>query len=218
MTAFDPQQTISPEVTRADLELAVLKAVHDRADVKQRDIAEIVGVSLGMTNAILRRLSQKGLVTIKRVNNRNLRYAVSPDGMEAIAKRSYRYFKRTIKNVVYYRDAIERVIRHAARDGYDTVVLVGESDLAFIIEHFCEKYGLSFHSAAFDEHEAFDEHQALDEPEASSDAATTASRQSTTSDNGSADDRPFTVYGEDCPHPPEQEETAAALHLQELLR
>ncbi len=144
MSTYESQSIASSEITRADLELEVLKAVHARKDVKQRDIAEIVGVSLGMTNAILKRLSQKGLVTIKRVNNRNLRYAVSPDGMDAIARRSYRYFKRTIKNVVYYRDAIETLVRQASRDGYETLTLVGESDLAFILEHFCEKYGLDY--------------------------------------------------------------------------
>jgi len=210
MTAFDSQQTISSDATRADLELAVLKAVSDRSDVKQRDIAEIVGVSLGMTNAILRRLSQKGLLTIKRVNNRKLRYAVSPDGMEAIAKRSYRYFKRTIKNVVYYRDAIEDVIRHAARDSFDSVVLVGESDLAFIIEHFCEKYGMSFDTLPFSS------------AEQEAHAAATAHQQSSTSSHRSAGagaaDHSFTVYGEDCPRPPDQQETATTLHLQALLK
>ena len=169
MSSFESQSLVSQDISRPDLELEVLKALQARENVKQRDIAEIVGVSLGMTNAILKRLSQKGLVTIKRVNNRNLRYAVSPDGMEAIAKRSYRYFKRTIKNVVYYRDAIETLVRRAGRDGFTRLVLIGESDLSFILEHFCEKYDLSFDTSEL-------------ETQASEDAAWT-----------------FTVYGEDCP-------------------
>ena len=60
----------------------------------QRDLARIVGLSLGMTNAILKRL-------VKKVNNRNIQYIVSPKGINEITRRSYRYFKRTIKNVVY---------------------------------------------------------------------------------------------------------------------
>jgi DNA-binding MarR family transcriptional regulator len=70
-------------------------------DVRQRDLAKIAGLSLGMTNAILKRLALKGLLTIKRVNNRNIHYIVTPTGIEAITRKSYRYFKRTIKNVVY---------------------------------------------------------------------------------------------------------------------
>jgi DNA-binding MarR family transcriptional regulator len=171
--------------------------------VKQRDIADIVGVSLGMTNAILKRLSQKGLVTIKRVNNRNLRYAVSPEGMDAIARRSYRYFKRTIKNVVYYRDAIETLVHQASRDGFENLVLVGQSDLAFILEHFCEKYGVGFRAVADDDPPA---------------GANTAGRPLVDGADGSpgAEDA-FTVYGEECDIPDGQTEETNSIHLQHLL-
>jgi len=37
-----------------------------------------VGLSLAMTNAILRRLVKKGWLKIKKVNNRNMQYIVSP--------------------------------------------------------------------------------------------------------------------------------------------
>jgi DNA-binding MarR family transcriptional regulator len=195
VSTFESNSTPTIDSTRADLELEVLKAVHSREDVKQRDIAEIVGVSLGMTNAILKRLSQKGLVTIKRVNNRNLRYAVSPDGMEAIARRSYRYFKRTIKNVVYYRDAIETLVHQASRDGNEHLVLVGESDLAFILEHFCEKYGMDFR-AVLEE----------DSPAGAADATA-----------GADGSRVFTVYGEECDVPADETEETDFIHLQHLL-
>ena len=195
MSTSESQSATFSDVARADLELEVLKAVHAREDVKQRDIADIVGVSLGMTNAILKRLSHKGLVTIKRVNNRNLRYAVSPDGMDAIARRSYRYFKRTIKNVVYYRDAIETLVRQASRDGYEHLVLVGQSDLAFILEHFCEKYGLDFRAVAEE-----------DSPADAADATATA--------DGS---RAFTVYGEECDISDGETEETDFIHLQHLL-
>ena len=84
-------------------ELDLLEHIAKRADtVHQRDLARIAGLSLGMTNAIVKRLVQKGWLTIRKVNNRNIRYAVSPAGIEQITQRSYGYFKRTIKNIVYY--------------------------------------------------------------------------------------------------------------------
>ena len=132
--------------THIDKELEILETIHcakeQEQPVVQRDIAHIVGVSLGMTNAILKRLVKKGLLTIKKVNNRNIHYAVSPEGMRALSEKSYRYFKRTIKNVVYYKEKIGDVIEAAGGEGFDTVVLAGQSDLDFIVEHFCFKYGL----------------------------------------------------------------------------
>ena len=110
----------------AERELDVLQHIAELGDVRQRDLARIVGVSLGMVNAILRRLSRKGLLTVHKINNRSIAYAVTPEGMEAIAKRSYRYLKRTIKNVVDYRDAIEAIVRTAKHHGFSRLVLVGE--------------------------------------------------------------------------------------------
>jgi DNA-binding PadR family transcriptional regulator len=115
-----------------------------KGSVPQRSLARTIGLSLGMTNVILKRLAQKGWLTIRKVNNRNIQYAVSAQGMEEIARRSYRYFRRTIKNVVYYREAIDAVVSAARRRGFRRMVLVGRSDLDFIVEHMCAKRGLAF--------------------------------------------------------------------------
>jgi uncharacterized membrane protein len=131
---------ISPEK-----ELEILERIsRSKTTIRQRDLAQIIGLSLGMTNAILKRLASKGLLQIKKVNNRNIHYVVSTKGMEAIASRSYGYLKRTIKNVVYYKEAIGNVLQEAADRGYQRIVLTGSSDLGFIVEHFCAKKKLLF--------------------------------------------------------------------------
>jgi DNA-binding MarR family transcriptional regulator len=128
-----------------DPELDVLQNIYAHADhVRQRDLAKIAGLSLGMTNAIVKRLVQKGWLTIRKVNNRNIMYAVSPAGIEQITRRSYRYFKRTIKNIVYYREAIEKLICRLKEQGYAALVLAGPSDLDFIVEHACGKNGIEY--------------------------------------------------------------------------
>ncbi len=133
------------EMDASEHELKVLENIYSRSDhVRQRDLARIAGLSLGMTNAIVKRLVQKGWLTIRKVNNRNIRYAVSSEGIEQITRRSYRYFKRTIKNVVYYREAIEQFVHEVKGRGFRVVVLVGSSDLDFIVEHACGAYGIAY--------------------------------------------------------------------------
>lgn len=130
-------------MNHSEKELKILEKIHKNEDsVKQRDLAKIAGLSLGMTNSILKRLIDKGFITVKKVNNRNIKYAVSPLGIEEISRRSLKYFKRTVKNVVVYREAIEEVLSMAKDEGYSTVVLVGKSDIDFIIEHECMKKSL----------------------------------------------------------------------------
>ena len=136
------------DTTNNDKELEILAHISERAGadghVAQRDLARVIGMSLGMTNAIVKRLSHKGYLTIRKVNNRNIAYAVTPEGVEAIAKRSYRYLRRTVKNIVLYKQAIEELVVEAKRSGHELVLLSGESDLSFIVEHVCGQYGLAF--------------------------------------------------------------------------
>ena len=131
-------------ILNMDKELIILEQIQNNPHVNQRDLATITRASLGMTNAILKRFVEKGLITIKKVNNRNIRYALTSEGMEEINRRSWGYFKRTIKNVVDYQDAIRAVVRQAVADGYEGVVLLGESDLEFIIEHTCHKESIDY--------------------------------------------------------------------------
>lgn len=127
-----------------DRELAILENIyHSSRDaarsLKQRDLAHIAGISLGMTNSILKRLVRKGLVVIRRINSRNIQYAVSPAGIDEITRRSYRFLKRTIKDIVVYRETLERFVRSVQTNSFKGIILVGQTDLDFILEHICGK-------------------------------------------------------------------------------
>lgn len=131
-----------------DTEYIILEKVYDSTErqlpLHQRDLAQIAGASLGMINAILKRLVRKGWITVKKLNNRNIQYAITLEGMNEIIHRSYGYFKRTIRNVVYYKDHIDEAISKAKQNKITAVILVGISDLEFIVEHACDRHGLSF--------------------------------------------------------------------------
>ena len=129
----------------SEKELSILEKIHKSKDsIKQRDLAKIAGLSLGMTNTILKRLVEKGLITIKKVNNRNIAYAVSPQGIEEISARSYKFFKRTIKNVVVYKEAIDGIIKDTKEKGFTKIFLAGKSDMDFIVEHMCSKNHIQY--------------------------------------------------------------------------
>jgi DNA-binding PadR family transcriptional regulator len=141
---MNPTQPIEQD----DTELSILENIYSSAKTdlspRQRDLATSAGASLGMTNAILKRLAGKGWIVVRKINSRKAQYAVTPDGVNEIARRSYRYFKRTIRNVVFYRDRIDEAIARAKVRGADSVLLVGVSELDFIVEHSCDRHALSF--------------------------------------------------------------------------
>lgn len=132
-------------LSEKERELEILEIIQRRAEeVHQRDLAKIVGLSLGMTNAIVKRLAQKGWITVRKVNNRNIRYAVTPAGVDQITRRSFSYFKRTIRNVVIYREAIEVFVEEIRRRGFESLLLIGRSDLDFVVEYSCMKNGITY--------------------------------------------------------------------------
>lgn len=131
-------------MSTAEREIDILETIHRSAEpVRQRNISRAIGLSLGMTNAILKRLAKKGWLSIRKINTRNIQYVVSPKGVEQIAGRSYRYLRRTIGNIVRYKEAIEKIVREARERGCTKVVLIGESDLVFLVQHACATHGVA---------------------------------------------------------------------------
>jgi len=135
----------------SDAEYIILENIYDSSSqkepIRQRDLAQIAGASLGMTNSILKRLAEKGWITIKKLNSRKIQYAITIEGINEIIHRSYRYFKGTIRNVVYFREILEKLMLNASQKNIHTVMLVGNSDLDFIVEHACNRHGLRFQKA-----------------------------------------------------------------------
>jgi predicted transcriptional regulator len=141
---------MSEEILNLDEnEYQTLKTINDQENQgcqspSQRDIARALGMSVGMTNAIIKRLAAKGWLVIKKVNGRNLSYALSSDGAREVAKRSYRYLRRTIGNVVRWKDIIDGLVSRGKADGCTRVLLVGASDIEFIVEHSAMRHGMVF--------------------------------------------------------------------------
>jgi DNA-binding MarR family transcriptional regulator len=131
-----------------DIEFIILENIYGSSSqdipLRQRDLAQIAGASLGMTNAILKRLAKKGWISIKKLNSRNIQYVITLEGINEIFHRSYGYFKRTIRNVVFFKDRIDEVVNNAKKKNYTALLLVGISDLEFILEHSCQRQGLDF--------------------------------------------------------------------------
>jgi len=139
------------DINESELELDVLAYIQNaNKDIRQRDLARALVKSLGMTNAILKRLTYKGMLSIRKVNNRNISYAVTPMGVRELAKRSYRYVRNTIRNVVDFKEVIDGRIQQFVAGVTPTsnepvrLILVGSSDVDFIFEHLSQKHGISF--------------------------------------------------------------------------
>lgn len=131
-----------------DPELAVLESLYQRGTqaegLTQRQLARAAGISLGLVNALLKRCAAKGWVLLSRASPRQVEYALTPSGVAEIARRTYRYLRRSASNARAYRDLFEAFVLVQKGRGIHTVVLAGLSDLDFILEYASERHGLGF--------------------------------------------------------------------------
>ncbi len=131
-----------------DSEYLLLNSINEltrqNAGISQRDLSRAINLSLGMTNVLLKRLSQKGFILIHKATPRNVTYVLTPDGINELAGRTYRYLKRTMKKVVTYKETIVAIAKDAQKRGFTRIGLLGASDIDFIIEYAAVNAGLVY--------------------------------------------------------------------------
>ena len=127
-----------------DNEISLLEVLKNRPDAGQRDMAEAIGLSLGMTNLLLKDLSAKGWMLMRKLNPRKVQYVLTPEGVKELSRRSYRFLKRSIRNVAECRVRLEALVLKVKADGAAGLQLVGASELDFVLDYLCRRHELPF--------------------------------------------------------------------------
>jgi DNA-binding MarR family transcriptional regulator len=135
-----------------DSELALLERVYEAQKkgnrLTQRDLAEASGLSLGMTNALVKRLAERGWLSLTRFSTKSFRYALTPEGVGEVASRTAGYFRRASRSATLYRDHLEEVVLAAKRKGIEILILAGVSEVDFLLDYICDLHGLAFIKSA----------------------------------------------------------------------
>jgi len=115
-------------------ELKIIDEISRDRNLTQRKISEGVGLSLGMTNLILKRLASKGYIKVKGLDKRKVQYILTPKGFTEKAKRSYRYLLKTIHSLQEMKKKIQQLILIEYEKGKTHFIISGDGELADIIE------------------------------------------------------------------------------------
>jgi EPS-associated MarR family transcriptional regulator len=98
-----------------DTHFRVLRALQDNSHITQRELASRLGVSLGVTNFVLRALLDKGAIKVRnfRGNTQKLGYAyiLTPRGLAEKTALTVRFLMRKQKEYEALRAEIEAVSR-----------------------------------------------------------------------------------------------------------
>jgi Winged helix-turn-helix DNA-binding len=122
-----------PTLARADrLRLELLGAIAEDRSATQRNLSARLGIALGLTNAIIRRLARKGYIKITHVSPRRVRYLVTPKGILEKSRLTYFYIQFSVQ---YYRDLRARMqglFGTLVETGVRRILLYGAGEVAEI--------------------------------------------------------------------------------------
>ena len=121
---------MTPEEQRT---LDLFEAVDSRPDINQRQLAEELGISLGLANAFLKTILNKGWIRARKVKARRWLYFLTPQGSLEKSRLTLNYLQRTLKSFRDFRNQADRLIFDLTVHGVHGIHLIGEEDFIDII-------------------------------------------------------------------------------------
>ena len=132
---FPPVRVPRPET---EYDRKVLQAIASGQRVTQRSLASDLGVALGLTNLLVRRLVAKGYVKVAGMGTRHIRYLMTASGWEALAHATRRSLENTVHLYTETREQIRTSLSTISdrcdvdASGQKRIVFYGAGDVAEI--------------------------------------------------------------------------------------
>ena len=121
---------MTPEEQRT---LDLFEAVESRPDINQRQLAEELGISLGLANAFMKTVLNKGWVRARKVKARRWLYFLTPQGSMEKSRLSLNYLQRTLKSFRDLRNQADQLFSKLSSCGVKGVYIIGEEDFVDIV-------------------------------------------------------------------------------------
>ena len=120
------------EAEKARIILGLLESVERDASKSQRNLADELGIALGLVNAYLKRCVKKGLIKMKEAPARRYAYYLTPRGFSEKSRLTVDYLSYSFSFFRRARAECCDVLAVAEARGWKHIALAGVSDLAEI--------------------------------------------------------------------------------------
>ena len=123
-------------------DMHLLDELMGRPDTTQRELSKRIGVALGLTNLMLRRLVKKGYVKISGTKRNRIRYLITPKGIFEKTRLTYQFIEYSLELYSRVRRSLREQLTLLARTGPQRLLLVGTGELAEIALLTIQEMGL----------------------------------------------------------------------------
>jgi DNA-binding MarR family transcriptional regulator len=121
-----------------DYDHHILKAIASGQRITQRSLSKEMGVALGLTNLLIRRLVAKGYVRVAGMGSRHVLYLMTPAGLKALGHATRQSLENTVHLYTQTREQIRMSLSAVSERceidaiGQKRVVFYGAGDVAEI--------------------------------------------------------------------------------------
>lgn len=133
---------ISPSAGLAEKEFLLIQEISRNPESTQRHLSESLGVSLGATNLLIRRLARKGLLKVQQLDWKRTRYLLTLQGALEKSQKAYHYTRYTLRIFRQLQDNIEAVLSREYAAGRRDFTFVADHELLELLKETAEGYGL----------------------------------------------------------------------------
>lgn len=130
------------EFKASEADLTILEHIENEPDATQAGLAEKLGVAVGTVNWHLKRLIEKGYVKVKRAERKKLRYIITPEGIALRARLLVDFIQSSMELYRLVRKRSLQTINEIKSQGFSTVRIKGEGDVAEILKLTCMEQGI----------------------------------------------------------------------------
>ena len=123
---------MTPEELRT---LTLFNTVESSSEINQRQLAQEMGVSLGLTNTYFQRVLKKGWVRAKQVKPRRWLYFIRPQGVLEKSRLSLSYMQRTLETFRELKSKGDDHLSTLSKKGVCGIHLCGDNDLTEVLSY-----------------------------------------------------------------------------------
>jgi DNA-binding MarR family transcriptional regulator len=112
--------------------LKLIEALECDQPQSQRDLADRLGISLGLVNVLLKRLAKKGYFKVRTLPKGRVKYLLTPKGVAEKSILTYRYIHYSLSFYKELQSKFRPIFSNLKDEGKERVVLFGKGELSEI--------------------------------------------------------------------------------------
>ena len=130
--------------------LQLLEEISRDSTASQRKLSERLGVALGVTNACLKKMANKGYIKVKGINHKRISYFLTPEGFSEKTRLTYHFLEYTVHYYINLKKNLSEKLGFISKQGVKRAVFYGAGDVmevAFVTSSEAEARRRSFRHA-----------------------------------------------------------------------